>query len=191
MCRPLRRRVKDGTDDPRPSCPAKIVEIAEDLGDWRMFVGEIVEIGDTGLMMTVMMDFHGQGVDMRLERVGRVGEGIDPWAATQNVAPQPLRGEHPAKRIEYVRGDRQTVSAVEVTKLRWNSTRPSSKSDLRKKSRAAEKPPLVFSIRAGITRRRLRVALPSSAWLRGPRRSPGRPPSSITASCRDRRSRAA
>ena len=30
-----------------------------------------------------------------------------------------------------------------------------------------------------------------SAWLRGPRRSPGRPPSSTAASCRARRSRAA
>ena len=46
--------------------------------------------------------------------------------------------------------------------------------------------------REPITRRRLRAAeLRSSAWPRGPRRSPGRPPSSTGASCRGRRSRAA
>jgi hypothetical protein len=42
-----------------------------------MLIGEIVEIGDDGLMMPVMMEFHGLGIDMRLERVERVGEGTE------------------------------------------------------------------------------------------------------------------
>jgi hypothetical protein len=55
-----------------------------------------------------------------------------------------LRGEHQAKRIEYVPADRPAVLTVEVTKQRRDSTPSSLKSDFGKKRRAAEKPPFVF-----------------------------------------------
>src|SRR5258708_24448641 len=58
------------------------VEIAENLGDrhrrnLRIFLGEIVQIVDVGLMVQVVMNCHGPGIDMRLERVDGVGEGIE------------------------------------------------------------------------------------------------------------------
>jgi hypothetical protein len=65
-------------------------------------------------------------------------------AATRNVAPPSSRGDHQAKRIEYVLANRQAVLTVEVTKQRRDSVPSSSKSDFGKKRRAAEKPPFVF-----------------------------------------------
>jgi hypothetical protein len=40
----------------------------------RIGLGDIVEIGDIGGVVPVVMDFHRLGVDMRLERIGRIGE---------------------------------------------------------------------------------------------------------------------
>ena len=40
----------------------------------RIGLGEIVEVGDVGLMMPVMVDFHGLGIDVGLERVGWIGQ---------------------------------------------------------------------------------------------------------------------
>ena len=58
--------------------------------------------------------------------------------------------------------------------------------------RAARKPPFCCSVSDDLTRRPLRAAPVRRPWSsRGPRRWPGRPPSSTAASCRGRRSRAA
>ena len=61
-----------------------------------------------------------------------------------------------------------------------------------KKGRPVGRPFSVLDARRLIRRRPpLRAAARPSAWLRGPRRSAGRRPSSTGAPCRDRRSRAA
>ena len=57
-----------------------IIETAEHFanrlgGDLRIVLGEIVQIGDERLMMPVVMNLHRFGIDMRLQRRGRIGEG--------------------------------------------------------------------------------------------------------------------
>jgi hypothetical protein len=55
------------------------VEIAEHVRHRRrrqlwIGLGETVEVGDEGLVMPVVMDFHRLGVDMGLERSGRISQ---------------------------------------------------------------------------------------------------------------------
>ena len=55
------------------------VQIAEHVRhgrrcDLRIGLGDSVEGGDIGAMVPVMVDFHGSGVDVRLECVGRIAE---------------------------------------------------------------------------------------------------------------------
>jgi hypothetical protein len=38
---------------------------------------KIVQVGDERPMMPVVMDFHGLGIDVRLERIGRIGQWIE------------------------------------------------------------------------------------------------------------------
>ena len=44
-------------------------------GNLRIVLGEIVQIGDIGLMMPVVVDLHRFRIDMRFQRRHRVGEG--------------------------------------------------------------------------------------------------------------------
>ena len=41
----------------------------------RICLGDIVEIGDVGSVMLVVVDFHGSGIDMRLKRIEQIAEG--------------------------------------------------------------------------------------------------------------------
>ena len=55
------------------------VQIAEDVLDLRrsqlrIGLGDIVEVGDVGSVVAVVMDFHRLGVDVRLERIGRIDQ---------------------------------------------------------------------------------------------------------------------
>ena len=55
------------------------IQIAEDVlhlagAELRIGLGEVVEVGDERLVVPVVVDFHGPGVDMRLQRVEGVGE---------------------------------------------------------------------------------------------------------------------
>ena len=55
------------------------IQIAEHVLDLRrsqlrIGLGDIVEVGDIGGVVAVVMDFHRLGVDMRFERIGRIGE---------------------------------------------------------------------------------------------------------------------
>ena len=54
------------------------VQIAEDVGngtgsELRIGLGERVEVGDIGAMVLVVVDFHGPGIDVWLERIGWIG----------------------------------------------------------------------------------------------------------------------
>ena len=44
------------------------------LGKLRSVLGETVQVGDIGLMMPRVVDLHGPGVDMRLQRVEGIAE---------------------------------------------------------------------------------------------------------------------
>ena len=55
------------------------VEIAEHVLDLRrselrVGLGDVVDVGDVGGVVAVVMDFHRLGVDMGLERIGRIGQ---------------------------------------------------------------------------------------------------------------------
>ena len=45
--------------------------------DLRIVLGEIVQIGDIGLVMPVVMDLHRLGIDVRLQRIRGVGERVE------------------------------------------------------------------------------------------------------------------
>jgi hypothetical protein len=56
-------------------------------------LGEVVEIVDVGLVMPLGVDLHGLGIDVGLERVGRIGQRIPLERASGRLAHNDARHE--------------------------------------------------------------------------------------------------